>query len=812
MGVLSKLKNSLKSDKLGKLTITAFQERTCQTKVGDPFAVQFNPSTLEMSRTIEYEPEAFFNDQSIPDRIVRKPPASFTFELIIQAQSPGFFTKFDPATGTVTAQIEALRKLCLERNDKTGEPNFLQVTWGVPWLSNYTLGAGSTSTMIARMTALDITCSLFDRMGAPQYATARVTLVAELSPLQLKQLTQDDQSGTQTHKDQAALPQSNLSVLFGHPAKTAFKKFRLSELDLETFVNKLPAVTARFVIEDNAPDNFDDIQSELSMCSPDALVSVKGEKEHVLFSGVVASREFSFRQGIKTLTLKLRHPLSSLNATYRSRIFVGKTDREIVNEILNAHKVKWKPLEKIPKSFESVKHTQMVQFQCSDWEFLRMRLAANGMWLMPNEEVALGKPSLGSEKLHLQKKGGVPIEEGTWTIDNQRFPKGIKVSTWDIKGQQSTTPSAAQDPKAGSGAFDASKLNPLDKQGDTQALTWSVVLGGALESTEQAALADGRLLNQWTASVRGRFTLSAQSDLKLGDTLAVSGYGKELDGKSVITGIVHRFRAQSNNWRTTVSIGLDAVREMDNPLVPEIKGVVIGKVARSEDKGANKNAKNTWPEIPVTIPAIDKENKIWARMMHPYASKDSGVIYYPEPEDEVLLACDSNDARNIYILGAMHNPKQTTPIEPKDGHRKGVVLQQKNADEEVIKHEWVFDRNDKSIELTLGTNKEVTSQMRFSEADGIAVECTDGDIAMKAKSQAKEDKGSVSLEATNELRCHGHKKSTTWVGQEAETANKPISLEMDALGQTVTIKSAGKLAVEAAATVDIKGATIDLHR
>ncbi|WP_338859843.1 phage baseplate assembly protein V [Mycetohabitans rhizoxinica] len=764
---------------LVKLTLSAYRDRDGRHPLGT-FEAMYNPESIEVSYSADYTPEQYVNDQRQMSRYVRSNPGEVSLELMLDAIGTR-------SGGSIEAQLAHLRALCFDLDSGTGEPHFLKVQWGnVRWLSDN----DAPREFWARMTQLEIDYSIFNRQAAPQRAVARITLAAiqrqQRIPAPgrlggatpLRGLANRYKPRVQAGEVTPHAPALDIAVEFGQGG--TLEQFRLTEVDVQTLINRLPSATLRWTSALNEHDDYDALQADLAQCAPDQPVTIKAAG-NVLFEGLIVAREVTVRQGSKRLTLRVAHRVQRLSATHRSRVFAEQSDRQIIQAILKEHgvSVKWvgAHLEMIPASVE-LKHEQMVQYDCSDWAFVRARLAANGLWLLPQAQVSIGVPKLaiGAQHRLEANKPTSPIEEAMWLSNNRDMPHGVNVSAWNIGEQAMLPPKRGKAAKLGSHALDPASLKtPVD-----QAATWSLQYGVPLSATECGALANGRLLGQQAMGVQARFTLRGQADYQLGETLEVKGFGKQLDGLGVVTGVVHRFRAEENVWRTTVMLGLEAVREVDAPLVPKAQGLTVGVVDTFKT-----DPKTDWDRIRVKVPAIDESKPLWARITHLYASQDNGVFFYPEPGDEIVLGFFENDPRFPVMLGAMHNPKNKAPhkLDAKNDV-KGMILQDnKNGNQYERRYEWLFDRDKQEVKVNYFNTKTVDgepkNQFKLSDQDGIMLASQDGDIQLSATFGQGKKNGNVRVTADKDMTIQVHDTITQAVG-DPKQADKQIQLAIDA--------------------------------
>ena len=115
---------------LKKLTIEAFKaiEMTDGDRVGEPFSVQFNPSTYSRVYEIEYDQQAGTGNSGAPPRFGQIKPQDYTFELVFDGTGVDGL----PIIGRtdVHDELEKFLDLCARMNGEIHRPNYLKVSWG----------------------------------------------------------------------------------------------------------------------------------------------------------------------------------------------------------------------------------------------------------------------------------------------------------------------------------------------------------------------------------------------------------------------------------------------------------------------------------------------------------------------------------------------------------------------------------------------------------------------------------------------------------------------------------------------------------
>jgi uncharacterized protein involved in type VI secretion and phage assembly len=88
----------------------------------------------------------------------------------------------------------------------------------------------------------------------------------------------------------------------------------------------------------------------------------------------------------------------------------------------------------------------------------------------------------------------------------------------------------------------------------------------------------------------------------------------------------------------------------------------------------------------------------WARL----AVLDQGVYFVPQVDDEVLVAFNHGDVRDVYIVGRLWNKRDKPPAQaPNDPVNKRIIHTPQN-------HEIIFDDQKGTITIRTGTQQRIT--------------------------------------------------------------------------------------------------------
>ncbi|KWI28416.1 contractile injection system protein, VgrG/Pvc8 family [Burkholderia stagnalis] len=589
------------------------------------------------------------------------------------------------------------------------------------------------------------------------------------------------------------------------------KQVWVERIQVRRAVNEIPTATVLLNMPQAPHDDYATLNGLLKQGAIGRTFSMKSGKL-TLFSGVVATVQVELGETGRRLRVRLKHGLQGLKARHVSRILKKGTDASVVKQVLSEHGVK------ADVTMPAGEASQRVQWNCTDWTFVRALAGQHGAWLWPQADggVKVRPPKLGGKSHRIAatpQTKGMTLLDAQWSYSGLMQPQQVQTKSWDL-GKQVTVTKTAKPASLGAGGLAPNRVKPLKDE------SWMALLTGQWDPAIQQSTTDAWMTQQFAQTVRGHWTVAGCQAIELGDTVELAGFGDELGGKSIVTQVEYEIDTTLRVGKTIVGVGLEEEAAVPPPL-PVPTGLVIAKVAKHQ---ADPKAA-TWNRMPVTVPALGT-TVLWARIGHPYASTDSGLTFYPEPDDEVALGFVGEDP---VILASLHNPKQKAPFAPSaKNEKKGIVLRHDKK-----RLELSFDR-DKHVSMWgVGQDSALEQQVTVSEEQGLTfvskkgqvkIDVEKGDVTWTTKKNFKVDatetitlagktgvKASsdkdVSLDAKLKLVGQG-KEAVKWTSEKSELSINPQKAVVTSV-QT-TVKGTAKVNMSGAQGVSVSGAKIDV--
>jgi Rhs element Vgr protein len=505
--------------------------------------------------------------------------------------------------------------------------------------------------------------------------------------------------------------------------------------------NKIP--TARLVIEDGSIPDQDFPTSNMDELLPGVEVEIKmgyRDEFETVFKGIIIRHGLKTQQNARSLlTLDLKDVAIKMTVGRKNKYFKEVTDSDIIEEIIDQYG--------FVKDIEAtnLNHSEMVQYYCTDWDFMASRTETNGQLIFVDDGTITTKaPDLG-QTVKMTLSYGQNIVEFNVEIDARDQFSGVESTTWDF-GQQEVISSEATDP----GIPEQGNIANNDLADVLGVENAPFVHGGRVNSEELQSWADARFMRSKLSKVKGRIRIIGNSDIKPGDIIELEGMGDRFNGTAFVSSVGHSY-GPGSPWFTDLEIGLSQewlIEQYDNvmakpssSLLPGVNGLQIGIVT------AIHNDPDGEDRIQVKLPVVDTEDEgIWARISTLDAGENRGSFFRPELEDEVIVGFINGDPRDAIILGMLNSSAKPAPLTAEEeNNEKGFITR------EELK--LLFDDDKKSITIeTPNGNKVILSD------DGGSIELEDENgnkTTMDSSGITIESASDITIKATGDITLEG---------------------------------------------------------
>ena len=511
------------------------------------------------------------------------------------------------------------------------------------------------------------------------------------------------------------------------------------------------------------------------------------QDEATIFQGVIVKHGIRITgNNYSRLVIECRDKAVGMTIGRRNATYLDSKDSDIIAKLVSHYSGLSSDVEASQTTYK-----ELVQYYCTDWDFLLSRAEVNGMVVIVDDGKVTVQPPQTAASPVLTVTYGEDLMEFEADVEARTQLTSVKGIAWNLQNQavveQEVTPQA------------------LNAQGDIDSAALASVVGPKsfrlqttipMEQTALKAWAHGRQVKAGLARIRGYMKFQGNAKAKIGGLIELVGVGNRFNGKVFVSAVHHEIA--NGNWVTTVEFGMspdwfaeqrDLVSPSASGLLPGVEGLQIGVVkALHEDPDGER-------KIQVTVPVLQAEPEgVWARLATWYGSDGIGAFFIPEIGDEVVLGYLNNDPCHPVILGSLYSSKRKPPYDlTAENGIKAIVTKSKLRLE--------FDDEKKMITIvTPGKNTVVVSDedqsLLLKDQHGNTVKLNSEGILMDSpKDIAITAKGTMTLNAVGNMSLNS-KADMTLAGLNINhsanigfVAKGNASAELSASGQT-TVKGA----------------------
>ena len=461
-------------------------------------------------------------------------------------------------------------------------------------------------------------------------------------------------------------------------------------------VNKISS--AIIVLQDGSPadEDFPLSNGELFVPGNKIVISAGGpDQTDDIFNGIIIKQSIKIRSNkAPQLIIECKHKAIRTSIGRKNACFHDMTDSDAFDKILKGYD--FRPAE-IDIQASTLSHKELVQYNCTDWDFILNRAEMAGKIILTNDEkISIKTPTVTGDAALSLLYGNTIIELDA-EMDSRNQYASVKAKAWDMASQV-TAESTANEPKdfeehGNLAASDLAAVMELDE--------FTLNHSGVLTPQERQVWADAQLLKSRLSKIRGRAKFGGIATINPGDILELNGLGERFNGKAFVSGVRQDYDG-TNGWKTQAQFGHSPEWFADENtqsaqkaggLLPGVIGLHTGIVTDNEDPEGEMRVRVKFPYVNAD------DDGVWARIALTDAGTNRGFFFRPEIGDEVILGFLYDDPRQPVILGMLHSSALPSPLNPSnDNHLKGYTSR------EQLK--MIFDDEKKELIIeTPGGNK-----------------------------------------------------------------------------------------------------------
>lgn len=396
-------------------------------------------------------------------------------------------------------------------------------------------------------------------------------------------------------------------------------------------VNKIPS--AKIVLLDGDMPNNKFPVSDANDFKPGAVITINAgyaNQTSIVFKGIVVKHGIKMDgDNFSRLIVQCKDSSVAMTVGRKNANFVDSKDSDIISKLIGAHSGLSSDV-----TDTTVSYKELVQYYCSDWDYLLMRAEVNGFLVTIDAgKVTVKAPQVDGEAV-LTLTYGIDLMAFSADVDAAAQFSVVKGIAWDPASQAVQEAQASPEQLTGQGNLAAADLASVIAPDYYRLQT-----DAPLENAVLTDWAKGQQIKSGLARIRGYAAFQGSAKVKLGTLVELKGVGNRFNGKVLVTAVKHDIR--QGNWVTEIEFGLSPQwfaeqYKTEAPLasgwVPGVNGLHIGVVKKldADPEGQYK--------IQVSVPVLQAETDgVWARLASFYGSSGIGAFFIPEIGDEVVL-------------------------------------------------------------------------------------------------------------------------------------------------------------------------------
>jgi Rhs element Vgr protein len=592
-------------------------------------------------------------------------------------------------------------------------------------------------------------------------------------------------------------PQTDSDGIISYTVKTAGNTLddsvKVISVDVVKAINKIASAT--LVIQDGDMPTKDFTVSNTDDFKPGNTIEVSvgyDSDESVIFKGVIVSHGISITgQNESKLVIECKDQAIAMTIARKNVNYIKQKDSDIITTLIGNYSTLKSDVDSTTTKYE-----ELVQFNCTDWDFLLSRAEITGLVvLVDDNKVTVQAPDTSGSAV-LTVTYGEDLMEFIADVDARHQLKKVKGVAWDIATQAAVSEEVTPQTLNAQGDLtsdDLAKALNIDE--------YRLQTSTSLETTALKDWATGQQIKSGLSRVCGTMKFQGSAKAIIGSIIEVAGVGNRFNGDLYVSRVNQV--VAGGQWHTDIDFGMSPAwsadhRDLSAPpasgLLPAVEGLQVGVVMKLDEDPLKLH------RVQVKVPVLQADTEgVWARLATFYASSDFGSFFIPEIGDEVVLGYFNNNPSDPVILGSVYSSKLNPAYDlTADNFTKAIVTKSK------LKIE--FDDENKVITvITPGENKIVLSDkdksILLQDQNSNKIEMNDGGITMSSPKDIKiTADGTISIEATGKLTC----KSSADVDVEGLNVNVTAQAALKGEGSA-------SAEISSSATTTIKGAMVMIN-
>ncbi len=570
--------------------------------------------------------------------------------------------------------------------------------------------------------------------------------------------------------------------------------YQILRIQIDQRINRIGRATLEILDGSANAENFTVSASSTFVPGAEITISLGYDTENKsVFSGIVTRQSVQVEGNSgPILSIECCDKAIKMSVGRRSTVYQNKTDSDVISALITQAGLS------SDVASTSLTLAELVQYYCSDWDFMLSRADMNGLVVSTlNGKVSVFSPTKNTTSV-LTVTYGDNLYQFSADMDAVTQLAEVKASAWDYATQK---------------CISATANNSLSGPGNISSKKLSAVVGLPAFTLQSAATLNNGALTEWSkaqmqkselAKITGEVRVAGNAAVTPGAWLTLAGVGDRFDGDYFVSGVEHEFA--EGNWFTKASLGLSSLWfvQQHEVMAPAAAGVLPGVegLFNATVQKIDQDPDNAY-RILVTLPLFDTEGHgVWARMANFYSSSGVGAFFLPEVGDEVIVGFLNLDPCFPVILGSLYSGKRA-PF-------SGLTPDADNSKKAIVTHSEmriVFDDKESIMTITTKANNVIVlddkkQQISITDQNKNAITLSSSGIELKSPA-------SITIHADQQVNISGNmgvsiKASSGDVAISGMNVNAKADIALSAKGNV-------SAQVQGGAELTLKGAIVMIN-
>lgn len=237
---------------------------------------------------------------------------------------------------------------------------------------------------------------------------------------------------------------------------------------------------------------------------------------------------------------------------------------------------------------------------------------------------------------------------------------------------------------------------------------------------------------------------------------------------------------------------------------PGLLNAVVKEIWDEEHKGMIK--------VEYLLGEKDHKTSDWVRVMSFYGGQGFGNYWLPEIGTEVVVGFIQGNLNMPVVLGCLWNDTDTHPEETVNENNDVKTIMTKAGNKitfsDTDDKAKITVETPKQLMLTIDDESELISMEDKDKANSVSLDCKNGDITVTAKTSIKLKIGSTEVLSAESDKVKIAAGTVQLDGsQKLDLKGKTTNVS----GSTLSVKSNGKLGLEASGVAQLKGSMVKIN-